>query len=81
MWVTTVLHQAAGPVPAITIARRNPKLPGFLPKPPVTFRFDIRFRVGKSKVSAAKKQLTEFETLEPGHLHSPYYNFFAFWLI
>ncbi|XP_062150675.1 probable plastidic glucose transporter 1 isoform X2 [Alnus glutinosa] len=65
MWAATAQPQPAGPVPAITTARRNSKLPGSLTKPPVTLRFDIRFQVGKSIVSAAKKQLTEFETGEP----------------
>ncbi|XP_059449226.1 probable plastidic glucose transporter 1 isoform X3 [Corylus avellana] len=65
MWVSTVQHQNVGVVPAITTARRNPKFPSSLPKPPGTFRFDIRFRVSKSKVWAAKKQLNELETREP----------------
>jgi hypothetical protein len=81
MWVATVQHQPLSPVPAITTARRNPKFPSYVPKPPGTFRFDIRFRVSKSKVWAAKKQLDELETREPGRLQSPYFNLFALWLI
>ncbi|KAE8075626.1 hypothetical protein FH972_014322 [Carpinus fangiana] len=67
MWVSTVQHQILGVVPAraLTTARRSPKFPSSLPKPPGTFRFDIRFRVSKSKVWAAKKQLNELETREP----------------
>jgi hypothetical protein len=85
MWASTVQHQNVGVVPAraLTIARRSPKFPSSLPKSPGTFRFDIRFRVSKSKVWAAKKQLNELETREPGHWSSTLITvqFICLWLI
>ncbi|KAL6287306.1 hypothetical protein ACE6H2_011696 [Prunus campanulata] len=68
MWVATVPHQPAGPVPTIFTARPNPKLVcQYLPKPK-SFRFGafgIRLRLNKCKVSAVKKQLPELETQKP----------------
>ncbi|KAG2716923.1 hypothetical protein I3760_03G149700 [Carya illinoinensis] len=62
MWVATV--NPVGPFPAIINARRNPKLLLSL-SAPISCRFDDRFRVGKLKVPAAKKQLRDLETREP----------------
>ncbi|KAF3443417.1 hypothetical protein FNV43_RR13099 [Rhamnella rubrinervis] len=62
MWLATVLHQPAGPVPAIHVAHLNRKLFPVSLRNIETFRFGVGNRLSKFKVSAAKKKLSPLRT-------------------